>query len=188
MNRLHAHRTNCHSLNRAGSVAVGEVAAAFPVAWWLYLSLAFLLRLRLFVVHPVALKRQKRSMSKRRRIILLLAVGYGLGLVWGQVRLPLSAVKSLSDYRLLREKRFISASDEDLQMLPVQRWYLKRCLNIVDNAPPRISVRVQWNCGVIARAHSGYYIAPEAAEYLDCLYFCLFGAWVPVHRFRHSIA
>ena len=125
-------------------------------------------------------------MSKRRKIILLLAIGYSLGLVWGQVRLPVAAVKSLTDYRLLTS---VSASDEDLQMLAIQRSYLKRSLNVTESRqPPRISVRVKWNCGIIARVQSGYYLAPEGAEYLDALYFCAFGAWVRVYRFSHAMA
>jgi hypothetical protein len=64
-------------------------------------------------------------MSRRRKIILFLLVGYALGLVWGQARLPFAAVKSLADYDLLREKPSVSASDDQLQMLAIQKWYLK---------------------------------------------------------------
>jgi hypothetical protein len=45
--------------------------------------------------------------------------------VWGQARLPFAAVKSLADYDLLREKPSVSASDDQLQMLAIQKWYLK---------------------------------------------------------------
>lgn len=126
-------------------------------------------------------------MSKRRKIILLLVVGYVLGLVWGQVRLPFAAVKSLSDYRLLREKPFVSASDDHLQMLAIQKWYLKRSMKLVDGTgPPRISADVKWNWGIVARVRSGYDM--QGAESLDGLYLCIFGAWVQVYRFSHSIA
>jgi hypothetical protein len=127
--------------------------------------------------------------SKRRRIILLLVVGYVLGLVWGQVRLPFAAVKSLSDYRLLREKPFVSASEDHLQMSAIQKWYLKRSMKLGDGTgPPRISADVKWNCGVVARVHSGHYISSKGAESLDGLYLCVFGAWVQVYGIGHEMA
>jgi hypothetical protein len=128
-------------------------------------------------------------MSKRRKIILLVIVGYAIGLLWGQVRLPLSAVKSLRDYRLLRNKPLLSASDEQLQMWPIQRSYLKHSMKILDGTnPPRISAEVKWNCGVVARVHSGHYISPHGAESLDGLYICVFGAWLRVYSFSHGMA
>lgn len=115
-------------------------------------------------------------------------IGYFLGLAWGQLRLPVATVKSLADYPLLREKG-MSASDEQLQMLAIQKWYLKRFLNVADGTnPPRISVDVRWNCGIVARVHSHHYISPEGAEWLDGLYVCIFGAWLRVYSFSHTMA
>lgn len=128
-------------------------------------------------------------MSKRRKIILLLLIGYALGLVWGQVRLPVAAVKSLADYPLLRDKPVVSASDEQLHMLAIQKWYLKRFMSVVDGTnPPQISADVRWNWGIVARVRSGYYISPQGAEGLDGLYVCVFGAWLRVYGFSHSMA
>ena len=127
-------------------------------------------------------------MSKRRKTILLLLIGYFLGLAWGQLRLPVATVKSLADYPLLREKG-MSASDEQLQMLAIQKWYLKRFMDVTDGTkPPRISVDVRWNCGIVARVQSDHYIAPEGAEGLDGLYVCIFGAWLQVYAFSHTMA
>jgi hypothetical protein len=128
-------------------------------------------------------------MSKRRKIILLLSIGYALGLVWGQFRLPVAAVKSLADYPLLRRKPVVSVSDEQLRMLSIQKWYLKHSMNVVDDTnPPRISADVRWNWGVVARVHSGHYISPQGAEWLDGLYVCVFGAWLRVYTFSHVMA
>lgn len=128
-------------------------------------------------------------MSKRRKIALFLVTAYAIGLAWGQVRLPYAAVKNMLDYPLLKNTPPVSASAGDLQMLGVQRWYISRSMNIkADTQPPRISVQVKWNAGIIARVDSGLYFGPEAAEGLDCLYVCLFGAWVPVYTFNHEMA
>jgi hypothetical protein len=128
-------------------------------------------------------------MSKRRKIILLLLVGYVIGLVWGQVRLPFAAVKSLADYDLLKDKLLVSASDDQLQMWAVQRSYLKRAIKLVDRTgPPRMSAEVKWNWGVVARVRSDLYISPMGAELLDGLYVCVFGAWLKVHEFSHAMA
>lgn len=128
-------------------------------------------------------------MRKRRKIILLLLVVYAIGLVWGQARLPFAAVKNLADYDLLRDKPFVSASDDQLQMSAMQRWYLERAMKLVDGTgPPRVSADVRWNWGVVARVRSGLYIAPMAAESLDGLYVCVFGAWFQVYGFSHAMA
>jgi hypothetical protein len=128
-------------------------------------------------------------MIRRRKIILLLLIGYALGLVWGQVRLPVAAVKSLDDYSLLRGETVVSASDEQLQMSAMQKWYLKRFLHVADGAnPPQISATVKWNWGIVARVRSGHYISPTGAEWLDGLYVCLFGSWLRVYSFSHAMA
>src|SRR5689334_15521603 len=106
-------------------------------------------------------------MSKRRKIILLVLVGYVLGLAWGYVRLPFAAVKSLADYRLLADKPHAFASDEHLQMSGIQRWYLKRSIKLEHGTEtPQISAAVQWNCGIVARVKSGHYVSPTGAEWL----------------------
>jgi hypothetical protein len=126
--------------------------------------------------------------GKYRKIFLLLLAGYALGLVWGQLRLPFAAIKSLSDYDLLRDKPFLSASDDQLRMTAFQRWYLKCSMNLVEGAdPPRISAEVKWNWGVVARVRSGHRLSPDAAEWLDGMYVCVFGAWFRVYRFSHCI-
>jgi hypothetical protein len=54
--------------------------------------------------------------------------------------------------------------------------------------PPRISADVKWNWSVAARVHSGHYISPQGAEWLEGLYVCVFGAWLQVYRFSHAMA
>lgn len=121
--------------------------------------------------------------------MLFLSVGYVLGLAWGQVRLPFAAIKGLADYDLLRDKSLVSASDAQLQVSAMQRWYLKRAMKLVEGTgPPRISAEVRWNCGVVARVRSGLYTSPMGAESLDGLYVCVFGAWFQVYGFSHAMA
>jgi len=130
-----------------------------------------------------------RQMSKRRKIILVLFVGYALALVWGHVRLPLAAVKSLDDYRLLRNTPVLSASDDQLQMWAVQKRYLSHSINLVSGkGTPRISAEVKWNCGIVARVQSGIYFSPEGAEGIDGLYICVLGGWLRVYTFSHLMA
>jgi hypothetical protein len=128
-------------------------------------------------------------LSKRRRLILLVAAVYGLSLVWGQLRLPFAAIKGLADYRLLSGEPSVSAPLGALHMLSIQKWYLNRAMTIVTGTqPPRISANVQWNYIIVARVQTGHYIAPMAAEAMDRMYLCVFGAWVPVYTFSHGIA
>lgn len=127
-------------------------------------------------------------MSKRRKIILLLLVIYLLGLVWGQLRLPVAAIKSLADYPMLRDK-VLSVSEDRLQMLPIQKWYLKRFMNVVDGTNvPRVSAGITWNWGIVARVHSGHYMSSTGAEGVDALYVCVFGAWLRVNTFSRVMA
>lgn len=128
-------------------------------------------------------------MTKRRKTAFFLVAAYLLGLVWGQTRLPYAAVKHMLDYPLLKEASSVSAYPADLQMLGIQRWYLNRSMHIVAGTqPPRISVSVKWSAGIVARVDSGHYMGPLAAEGLDCLYVCFFGAWIPVYTFNHVMA
>lgn len=116
-------------------------------------------------------------------------VGYALGLVWGQLRLSVAAIKSLADYRLLKANPVISVKDEQLKISAIQKWYLKRFMRTIDGTnPPLISADVKWNWGVVARVNSAQYIGFDGAESLDGLYVCLFGAWLRVHTFSHAIA
>ena len=83
----------------------------------------------------------------------------------------------------------MSASDAQLQMSAVQRWYLMRAMKLVEGTgPPRISADVRWNWGVVARVHSGLYISSMGAESLDGLYVCVFGAWLRIYEFSHAMA
>lgn len=127
-------------------------------------------------------------MSKPRKIVLLLLMGYTFGLLWGQMRLPLAAIKSLSDYPLLGNMPQLSASNDQLQMWAVQKWYLKRSMKLLDGTgEPRIAADVEWNWGVIARVYSEHHMGPDSWESLDGLYVCVFGAWLRVYTFSHGI-
>jgi len=126
-------------------------------------------------------------MNKRRKIILFLLVGYALGLVWGQVRLPFAAVKSLSDYKLLEKRPSGSASDDQLKMWAIQKWYLQRSMNLAQGtAPPRVAADVKWNWGIIARVESSYG-SRSGNENLDAVYLCVFGGWLRVHTIINGI-
>ncbi len=127
-------------------------------------------------------------MRRYRKVILVLIVAYGLGLVWGQVRLPFAAAKRVGPLDGL------SVSDDTLKMLSFQRAYLKRSSKVVEgrSGPPyhSLSVTVKWNAGLVARVaseHSYTYLDPETSrlmgefESVDAFYICLFGMWMPVY-------
>lgn len=129
-------------------------------------------------------------MTKRRKIgLLILGSLYSIGLIWGQFRLPFAAVKNLRDYPMLRMPTPVSASDNKLIMHDFQKMYLKQSMNMTEGTqPPRISVDVTWNVGILARVRSGHYSSPTGAESLDCLYICFFGGWIPIYTFSESMA
>lgn len=128
-------------------------------------------------------------MGKSLKIMRVVLILYTLGVLWGQMRLPFVAVKNLSDYDLLMDKPVISASDKELQMLEIQKWYLQRSMKLPNGTePPSISAEVIWNLGIIARVRSGHYISSQGAESIDGLYFCVFGAWIRVYTFSHTMA
>jgi hypothetical protein len=90
---------------------------------------------------------------------------------------------------LLREKRVVFVANEQLQLSAVQKWHLKRSLKLVEGTgAPRVAANVNWNWGVVARVQSSLYISPEGADWLDGLYVCVFGAWLPVYSFSHAMA
>src|SRR5262245_24281447 len=60
----------------------------------------------------------------RRKIVACIPILYALGLLWGYVRLPLAALKSLRDGRLLFDAPAVSFGP-DFDVSPAQRWYLK---------------------------------------------------------------
>jgi hypothetical protein len=128
-------------------------------------------------------------MQRNSKFILFLVAVYLLTLMWGQLRLPTATIESLSDYPSLKAAPSLSTSSEKLKMLAIQKWYLKRSMNIVEgNTPPHISVEVTWNFGIAARVHTSYYSSPTGAEGLDGLYICIFGAWFRIHSFMHVMA
>lgn len=126
-------------------------------------------------------------MRRYRKAILVLIVAYALGLVWGQVRLPLAAAKSLCTHEGL------SVSDASLKMLSIQKAYLKRSSKVVEGrrGPPyrSLSVEVKWNAVLVARVASKHTYknsipgGPPINEFesIDALYVCLFGMWIPVY-------
>lgn len=124
----------------------------------------------------------------RRRILICVTALYGLGLLWGYVRLPWAAVRSLRDYRLVAAAPAVSFAD-DLDVSSAQHWYLAHAL---PESPvpvvPRIDVEVRWNALALARVRSGYFISGTGAESRDSLYLCVFGAWFPVYNFFHAIS
>jgi hypothetical protein len=127
-------------------------------------------------------------MLTRRRLLICILALYGLGLLWGYIRLPWAAVRSLRDYATLAAAPAVSFGN-GLDVSPAQRWYLGRCL---PESPvplvPRVEVEVRWNALVLARVHSGYYVSNTGAEYRDSLYLCLFGFWIPVYDFYQAIS
>jgi hypothetical protein len=122
-------------------------------------------------------------MTKLRRIILTVISLYVVTLAWGYARLPWAAIKSLRDFRNIA--RASAVSFDGLDVTPVQEWYLKKSLpESPKPVVPRLSVEVKWYALVLARAYSTYYVSPKGAEGRDSLYFCFFGAWIPVYNFQ----
>lgn len=131
-------------------------------------------------------------MPRRRRILRraawALVALYVLGLAWGHVRLPATAVKNLADYPGIVIDRKLRLSS-DLDVSRVQRWHLQRSLPLTSTqVASRVSVSVEWNALIIARVRSSHYTSPTGAEGKDVLYVNVFGAWVPVHTFMHVMA
>ena len=81
-------------------------------------------------------------MLSRRRLLTCVLILYCIGLVWGYVRLPWAAVKSLADYGLIASAPAVSFA-ASLDVSPAQRWYLEHALT---ESPipvvPRVSVDV----------------------------------------------
>ena len=123
-------------------------------------------------------------MSKRRRIAVSILGLYVLTLFWGYARLPWAAIKSLRDYRGVVAPAAAVSFDPGLDLSPIQEWYLKWSIN---ESPvpvvPRLNVEVKWNLLILARVQSGHWVSGTGAEGKDCLYFCLFGFWIPVYNF-----
>ncbi len=126
-------------------------------------------------------------MRARRRILISVLVLYALGLTWGYLRLPWAAIRSLADYELVARAPAVSLSHRNVST--AQLWYLKHALR---ESPvpvvPRLWAKVTWNALVFARVYSGHYIGDTGAEGKDSLYFCLFGAWIPVYTYNHVMA
>ena len=121
-------------------------------------------------------------MHKRRRILVVIAVLYAIGLAWGYVRLPFAAVKSLGDYRLIANAPAVGIGQ--VKAAPLQVAYLTRSLSTSrTTAAPHVSATVIWNALAVARVRSAIYLGPTGAESRDVLYVCLFGVWVPVYTF-----
>ena len=123
----------------------------------------------------------------RRRIIGVLAM-YALSLVWGYARLPWASIKHLRDFELVAHVPAVSFESK-MNASSVQLWYLKRC---VTESPvptvPRLTIQVHWNVFVLAHVTSGHYVGPEGAEQTSDLYFCFFGAWIPLYNFVSKMA
>lgn len=123
-----------------------------------------------------------------RALFVLLAL-YLAGLVWGHVRLPWAALMSLRDHQLFRDASAVSLDSDKTAITTAQHRYLKWALPVSATATkPVVFVAIHWNAGVCARVQSGIYVSSTGAEAQDCLYVCLFGAWVPVYRFWHVMA
>lgn len=123
-------------------------------------------------------------MKWRRRLLMGIAILYGLGLVWGYFRLPWAAVKSLGNVSRAAAVNYVFMS-----MSSSQRWYLDQALQ---ESPvpvrPQVSVEIKWYAVVLARVRTSYYVSPKGAADRDSLFLCVFGAWLPVHNFGHTVA
>ena len=123
-------------------------------------------------------------MSKCRRIAVSMLVLYVITLPWGYARLPWAAIKNLRDYQCIVAPAAAVSFDDDLELSPIQDWYLKKS---IDESPlpvvPRLNVKVRWNVLVLARVQSELHVGPTGAEGRDCLYFCWLGFWIPVYTF-----
>ena len=128
-------------------------------------------------------------MKLRQRIVIGVLGLYLVGLGWGYLRLPWAAIKSLRDYKLIRDASAVSLRPAGISLSSAQRRYLARALPVSSTTvAPIISVEVDWYAVVCARVRSGHYISSTGAERRDCLYLCLFGAWIPLHTYSEQMA
>jgi hypothetical protein len=110
-----------------------------------------------------------------------------LGLAWGYLRLPWAAIKSLADYEIVARAPAVRLSHRNVST--VQLWYLDHALRVSPvPVKPSVSAIVIWNALVFARVRSGWYTGNLGAEHKESLYFCLFGAWIPVYTYGHEMA
>src|SRR4051812_19606559 len=63
-----------------------------------------------------------RRMKVRRRILIAVVLLYAVGLVWGYLRLPWAAIRTLRDYRIIAVAPAISLSEAEIS--PAQLGYL----------------------------------------------------------------
>jgi hypothetical protein len=109
------------------------------------------------------------------------------GLAWGYLRLPWAAVRTLDDYQLVARALAVSLSHRNVSTARLR--YLKHSLRALPlPVVPRASVAATWNALVFAWVHSDHYLGNLGAEDKDGLYFCLFGAWIPVYTYGHEMA
>ena len=131
-------------------------------------------------------------MFKRRRaiqILLVVAVFYAVGLVWGYQRLPLAVISDLDNGEFLRRNPSANWSRATTRISTVQESYLERRLaHSQQHAMPRAYVSIQWNAFALARVQGGYDAGFDSVERKDRLYLCLFGGWVCVHAFSHIMS
>jgi hypothetical protein len=122
-------------------------------------------------------------LAHRLHILILVLVLY----LVGYLRLPLAAIRNLSDYEIISSTPVTFSEKTEVSM--AQRWYLKRSLR---ESPvpttPRIFVRVEWNMFLLARVNTSYYVNEKGAEYNDSVYLCVFGAWAPIFTYDHSFS
>ena len=131
----------------------------------------------------------KLTASNCSRALFVILALYLAGLVWGHVRLPWAALLSLRDHQLIRAASAVSVDPDQTAITSAQRRYLNWALPVSATATkPVVFVAIHWNAWACARVRSGIYVGSEGAEAQDCLYVCLFGAWVPVYRFWHVMA
>lgn len=129
------------------------------------------------------------NVAKARRIAACLLAIYLLGLAWGYIRLPFAAIKALRDYDGLIVGAPAITLRHVRDLSPIQQWYLKQS---IQESPvpvvPAVSVEVEWNAWIVARVSSEHFVSPTGAERRECLYFCFFGAWIPLYDFGSSMA
>jgi hypothetical protein len=136
-------------------------------------------------------------MKTRRPIIITVLALYAAGIVWGYIRLPWGAIRSLHRNDDIAGAPTVYLSPK-MAMSPAQLRYLRGALgvpiapvmryrNSSDPIVPRVSVVVAWNALVIARAESAVFTQDkDGVTGRDSVYVCLFGAWFPVLTFRYD--
>jgi len=131
-------------------------------------------------------------MSPRRIKLFVIIFILGIqtiGMFWGSPRLAWVAARNLYDFKLYLKYGPIFIDEAQSSMSLSQREFLRSKLpEKTQQGYPKITVSVCWDYTVIARARSFGSSGPGGFESNDAIYLNVFGFWVELYSYGHSIA